>query len=106
MPENDTIERHLADQSEWSARTFGHGTRTKGVLLHIQKELDEIADNPHDLEEWIDVILLAMDGYWRHGGEPKDILRRLRSKLLKNMERKWPSPISQDVPVEHIAEEA
>lgn len=62
------IQSLLEDQRRWSAATFGPGYRTAGILAHIRKELAEIEADPHDLEEWIDVILLAIDGFWRHGG--------------------------------------
>lgn len=56
---------------DWSKATFGPGRRTKGLLEHIRRELDEVAAAPDDLVEWVDVVLLAFDGYWRHGGTPE-----------------------------------
>ncbi len=53
---------HLYRQREFSLRTFGPGPRTAGVIDHIRKELREIEADPLDLEEWIDVVLLAFDG--------------------------------------------
>jgi dATP/dGTP pyrophosphohydrolase len=92
------LERHAA----WSARTFGPGPRTKGILEHIRKELKEIEQDPGDLEEWIDVIILALDGYWRHWGNPLDLMRRLQEKQNKNFARQWPAWQPQDHPTEHI----
>jgi len=46
------------------------GTRTKGVIDHLRKELDEVEKEPTDLLEWIDLVLLALDGAWRHGYTP------------------------------------
>jgi len=56
---------HLVRQIAFSFCTFGPGRRTKGVIDHIRRELREIEDEPHRLEEWIDVVLLALDGAWR-----------------------------------------
>jgi hypothetical protein len=92
---------YLVRQREFSERTFGGGRRTIGVTQHIAKELLEIREKPDDLTEWIDVIILAMDGYWRHGGQPKDLLRLIEDKLARNIARKWPTPTSEDEPVEH-----
>lgn len=88
----------LKEREEFSFKTFGPGNRTKGVIDHIRKELKEIEDNPQDLEEWIDVILLALDGATRcriqdnscHGHTSRDIMKMLEYKLQKNKNRKWP----------------
>lgn len=95
------LDDYLARQIDFSRRTFGEGRRTLGVTAHIGKELDEIRANPDDLSEWIDVMILAMDGYWRHGGTPDTLMRDLQAKQDKNLARKWPKPTSEDVPVEH-----
>ena len=56
---------HLYRQRAFSRATFGPGARTAGVLDHICKELKEIEAKPDDLSEWVDLILLALDGAWR-----------------------------------------
>lgn len=81
---------HLERQRDWSERTFGPGVRTEGVCDHIRKELTEIAAKPHDLSEWIDVVLLALDGAWRAGYTPTEICEGLAAKQRKNEARKWP----------------
>lgn len=100
----DPLGEHLEQQKEWSEVTFGPGQRTLGILAHIRKELAEIEASPHDLEEWIDVIQLALDGYWRHGGDPLHIMLDLQAKLAKNKARKWPAILPEDEPTEHIEE--
>ena len=96
------VTRYLERHEQWSAKTFGQSTRTEGVCRHIEKELAEIRSNPHDLEEWVDVIILAMDGFWRHGGAPWELLPMLRAKQDKNFARQWPfPPPPDDFPSEH-----
>lgn len=89
MPTFDLI-AHLERQRVFSLRTFGPGPRTQGVLHHIRSELREIARAPADLEEWIDVVLLACDGAWRAGYTPHQIAEALAAKLAKNEARSWP----------------
>lgn len=48
---------------DWSEKTFGSGNRTIGLIEHIREELKEVQDKPYDLKEWVDVMLLAFDGY-------------------------------------------
>ena len=93
---------YIKRQEEWSAKTFGHGVRTKGITAHIRKELVEIEAAPHDVEEWIDVVILALDGAWRAGYSPEQIVAALEAKQAKNFKRTYPMPESDDVPSEHI----
>ncbi len=92
---------YLRQAREFSEKTFGPGRRTLGVTKHIEKEIAEVRAKPNDLTEWIDIIILACDGYWRHGGQPEGLLADMMAKLAKNKARKWPAPTSEDVPVEH-----
>lgn len=77
--------------------------RTKGVCDHIKKELKEIEAQPADLEEWVDVILLELDGAWRSGHEPLDICKAIAAKQTKNENRDWPDWCTQspDKAIEH-----
>jgi hypothetical protein len=78
------------DQIKWSESTFGPGPRDAGLIDHIRKELQEIAQAPGDIEEWIDVVILAIDGAWRHGFTGADIENTLLMKMEKNRNRTWP----------------
>ncbi|SDF71912.1 Protein of unknown function [Onishia taeanensis] len=81
---------HMHRQIAFSTRTFGPGERQQGVIDHIRKELREIEDAPNDLEEWIDVVLLALDGAWRSGHTAAEVVAGLDAKLSKNEQREWP----------------
>jgi hypothetical protein len=95
---------HLERQREWSARTFGPGSRLRGVLAHIRKELAEVEANPTDIEEWVDVLILAFDGAWRAGWEPQQIIDAIVAKQTKNEGRTWPDwrGQSEDEAIEHV----
>ena len=92
----------LVQMMEWSAKTFGPGRRTQGLWAHVEKEKAEIRADPTDLEEWIDLIILACDGFWRNGGTPDDLLGRLFDKLEKNKAREWPAVNDGATPMEHV----
>lgn len=98
---------HLARQRAWSEETFGPGTRTKGVIDHIRKELTEIESDPSDVEEWIDVVILALDGAWRAGFTPLQIIAALETKQTRNESRNWPDwrTASPDHAIEHVRTE-
>jgi hypothetical protein len=95
--------QHLDRQREWSTDTFGPGARTLGVLDHIRKELAEIEADPTDVNEWVDVIILAFDGAWRAGWEPQEILDATIAKQILNENRTWPDwrTMSDDQAIEH-----
>lgn len=94
---------HLVRQRAFSEKAFGPGTRAKGVIAHIRKELVEIEQDPTDLFEWIDVVLLALDGAWRAGHQPEEIAAGLQAKQARNEARQWPDwrTASEDGPIEH-----
>lgn len=104
----------LKDQMIWSNQTFGSGRRSEGILQHIEREVAEVRENPMILEEWIDLVLLALDGAWRcrKNNLPSsddeirhDVVRMLIEKQAKNRVRLWPTPVDDDTPTEHIRTE-
>lgn len=95
---------YIDNQRLWSKRTFGDGKRKLGICEHIRSELDEIlsAETSEDeLKEWIDVIILALDGAWRSGFDAQIILDELGRKQMVNFRREWGTSISEDMPVFH-----
>ncbi len=101
MSQNIDAER-LARQREWSTQTFGPG-RLLGVIDHIEKELIEVREDPTDLSEWVDVIILGFDGAWRAGHEPQAIIDAVVAKQARNELRVWPDwrTADPDVAIEH-----
>ena len=94
---------HLERQRYFSAHTFGPGTRAAGIVDHIRKELLEIEADPADLREWVDVVILALDGAWRSGATPQEIITAIVEKQTKNEGRTWPhwSTMPPDKAIEH-----
>jgi hypothetical protein len=92
----------LDSHIEWSQRTFGPGKRTEGLCKHIEKELVEIRNDPDDLFEYIDVVILALDGAWRHGYTSQEIASALWTKQEINSQRQWAKDIPEDQPSEHL----
>lgn len=88
--ESFSLAKHMARHIAFSERTFGPGMRTRGVCDHIRKELLEIEKDPRDVKEWVDVILLGLDGAWRTGATPEQIIDEIQRKQTKNEGRTWP----------------
>lgn len=97
---------HLDRQRAFSVKAFGPGARAEGISDHIRKELAEVAAAPEDLSEWIDIVLLALDGAWRAGHSSAAIAGALAGKLAKNEQRDWPDwrTADPDKAIEHNRE--
>lgn len=102
-PEPFDFHAHLARQAAWSEKTFGPGPRTKGVCDHIRKELGEVEADPLDLKEWVDVVIIALDGACRRSGKPDEIIAGIVAKQTKNEGRVWPDwrTADPDKAIEH-----
>ncbi|MGB0131183.1 dATP/dGTP pyrophosphohydrolase domain-containing protein [Chlorobium sp.] len=75
---------------------------------HICKEIDEVAATEgKDLSEWVDIIILALDGAWRAGFTPKQIVDGLIRKQGINELRTWPDwrTAEPGKAIEHIRDE-
>jgi hypothetical protein len=97
------IIEYLYQQREFSLRVFGPGTRAKGIVDHIRKELMEVENAPSDLTEWIDVVTLAFDGALRAGHTPEQIAQQLQATLQRNKQRTWPDwrTVPEDQAITH-----
>lgn len=98
---------HLERQRQFSEQTFGPGDasdRFAGLSIHIKKELLELEREPMCLEEWIDVVLLGLDGAWRTGASSAEIAKALEAKQAKNEKREWPDwrTVPKGTAIEHV----
>ncbi len=95
------LKQHLIRQMAFSHSTFGPGTRTDGVVDHIRKELGEVIEAKGDSAEWVDVVILALDGLTRQlaycNGERSDPVTvakiacdMIAGKQSRNEARDWP----------------
>lgn len=81
---------HVERQRAFSEKTFGPGPRVNGILDHVRKEIGEIESDPANLVEWIDLVLLGLDGAWRSGATSEEVAKALADKLTRNEQRSWP----------------
>lgn len=111
------LSQHLLRQMAFSHATYGPGTRTQGVIQHIQKELIEVERSGGSALEWIDVVILALDGLTREIIFNGDTMGRgnpamaadlacqlLLDKQARNEARTWPDwrTAPADKPIEHV----
>jgi hypothetical protein len=112
------LQDHLKRQMAFSKATFGPGNRKEGVIDHIRQELNEVSTDG-DPREWVDLVILSLDGLWRSLKYPKDsttknfvlwdernsepikiartwgnipeiVVRLIEEKQSKNEQRDWP----------------
>lgn len=59
------LKQHLMRQMAFSKATYGPGVRTNAVLDHITKEIEEVRESGGSPEEWVDLVILSLDGLTR-----------------------------------------
>lgn len=107
-----TFKSYLARQVEFSAEAFGPGDRHEAILDHVRKELVEIEKSGGALDEWVDLVILALDGAWRravaNGERVSDVIDEIEVKLEINRRRTWPDwrTADPDKAIEHVRSEA
>lgn len=95
------LKHHLMRQMAFSHATYGPGVRTAGVIDHIKKELVEVEKGNGEAAEWVDVVILALDGLTRQlaycGGDranPNTVAEiacnMIEGKQSRNESRNWP----------------
>lgn len=109
------LKQHLLRQMAFSHATFGPGERTSGVVDHIRKELVEVTEANGEAAEWVDVVILALDGLTRrlaycngNRADPEMVAQiacnMIVGKQTRNEGRTWPDwrTQSQDKAIEHV----
>lgn len=109
------LKQHLIRQMAFSHATYGPGERTEGVCDHIRKELVEVLSSGGEAAEWVDVVILALDGLTRRlafvngeRGDPKMVAEiacnMIEGKQSRNEARQWPDwrTQRQDRAIEHV----
>lgn len=106
------LELHLRRQIAFSRGTFGPGERRGGVIDHIRKELVEVEQSDGSAAEWVDVVILALDGLTRRlvaVGHDTNLAaahacQMIVRKQTRNEARDWPDwrTASPDKAIEHV----
>lgn len=109
------LREHLMRQMAFSHQAFGPGERTHGILDHMRKEMKEVADANGEASEWVDLVLLSLDGLTRRlayvNGERGDpfrvaetACRMIQAQQSRNEARTWPDwrTIPKNKAIEHI----
>ena len=94
-------DRILEEMHQWQLHQFPQAT-PHSALAHIKKELKELDDTPYDMEEWVDLFFLTIQGLTKLAREDLNAVRyEIYAKLIKNHNREWGQPDADGV-VEHV----
>ena len=109
------LKAHLLRQMAFSHATFGPGERRDGVIDHLRKELVEVEESDGSSDEWVDVVILALDGLTRRlafvSGARADpecvadaVCHMIVGKQTRNEARVWPDwrTAPADKAIEHV----
>ena len=89
------------EHGEWSDKTFGENRKPTAPLNHLKKEVQEVLEQPYDIEEYADCFLLLMDSARLSGFNMDDLYFASQQKFNKNKNRTWGKPDENGV-VEHV----
>lgn len=108
------LKQHILRHMAFSHATFGPGERRKGVLDHMRKEIEEVEEGGGDAAEWVDLLMLSLDGLTRRlsycRGERADpnavaetACNMISGKQGRNEARTWPDwrTADPDKAIEH-----
>ncbi len=110
FPQQPPLEPRLRElwvsQSEWSQKTFGTDQERGpiGALKHLEREAKEAWENPSDIVEYADCLLLILDASRRAGFALEALVDAACAKHEVNKGRTWPAPAEGDEPTEHVRE--
>ena len=100
-PPDNILHRLAARQAAWSDATFGTDRGPEGSLHHLIDEANECLDNPTDLSEYADCLILLLDATRRAGYTLTDLANAAWAKMDANEQRTWGEPDSRGV-IHHI----
>ena len=88
----------------WANSQFGDRTGNPfGVLNHLHRELIELENNPTDVEEMADVMMLTIEIAAIMGWTMTDVFDATLMKLARNKKRTW-YPTDEEGVAEHVKE--
>ena len=73
----------------------------KGVITHLECEIQEVKADPTDLEEYADIMLLVFSAFVKMGLSYNVLEKVVWDKIKKNERRKWEATKDPDQPVFH-----
>lgn len=90
--ESETFDLVWQREQEFSDRAFGTPSErgSLGPLKHLAKEAQEALDNPSDVTEYADCLMLVIDAARRQGFTKEQLLAAVLAKIATCEQREWP----------------
>ena len=99
----DVLSDLARELSEWSQATFGSDSERGpiGPLKHLEAEAKEAQENPTDITEYADILILLIDAARRAKIKPLELIKAAYAKLQVCKTRTYPKPLT-DEPSYHV----
>ncbi len=98
-----TMPEILDAWAEWEAIQFPQAT-TLSRLKHLQKEINELIEDPQDLMEYVDCFALLTSAMRGESITLTTLILAMGAKLEINKKRKW-GEVNEKGFVEHVGKE-
>jgi hypothetical protein len=95
------IRRLQLELHRWADQQFGYERHPRGAIAHLVKEVQELAEAPHDALEYVDCLTLLLDAASNAHISIDNLLEIAWDKLDENRHREWGEP-DEDGVVEHV----
>jgi len=95
------IRRLQLELHRWADQQFGNDRPPHGAIAHLAKEVQELAEHPHDWMEYVDCLTLLLDAASNAHINIDALLEVAWDKLDENRHREWGEPDADGV-VEHV----
>lgn len=97
---SDRWQRMQDEIGVFTEKTFP-GATAKSKALHLAEEAQEAANDPSDVIEWADCMILLLDGARRSGFSTDDLFQAVTKKMEINKRRKW-QPADENGVFHHV----
>ena len=95
----------MENWAKWSDSVWGENRPPNGTVNHLVEEAAELAENPTDIMEYVDVIMLAVDGLRQAGFDFAEFTDAAIKKLAINKAREW-GPVDENGVSRHVKDSA
>lgn len=86
----DSFENLIEDQIKLSSEINGRNVEINQITLQLIHAVNALSQSPHDVNRWIQIMAIAIEGCWRNANPPNAIVTGYKTFLraMQSQKRK------------------